>query len=461
MKAFIRRHLGAPALEAPRVEFNPAGNAHPGEIIRLRLRRPIVAGSMVVLVLVFGLLLWASIFSIAGAVVAPGTVRVEDNIKQLKNREGGVVRDILVRESQHVSRGQVLLRFDKVQAQAGVDIMQADYDSALAQIARFQAEAANANDIRFPAELVARQSDPRVAALLTSQQGLFASRMALYRSQASVLTGQAQQLGSQIAGLRAQLAANDAQSKLIDDELDSVRDLNRLGYAPKSRLLELQRSVASLKGARGSLMSDIARANQAIGGVRLQVAQLDDKRETDAAQGLRDAQDRLTDTLPKLRAMQESLAQTEVRAPVDGYVFNLTQFTQGGVAQPGEALMDIVPTGMPLLITVQVRPTDIADVHVGMSARVTLTAFNPRTTPQIDGHVSLVSADAQTDQQTHQSYYVVQVKVDPGELAKAGPKVHLTPGMPAQVAIVTGKRTIMQYLLGPMTEAMHTAMRER
>jgi HlyD family secretion protein/epimerase transport system membrane fusion protein len=461
VKAFIRRHLGAPQLEAPSAEFRPAGDSHPGEIIQLRLRRPIVAGSIVVLVLVFGLLIWASVFSIAGAVIAPGTVKVEDNIKQLKHREGGIVRAILVREGQRVHAGQVLLRLDRVQAQASVDIYQADYDSALAQIARFQAEAANASEIRFPQELLARQDDPRIAALLTSQRGLFQSRMTLYRSQSMVLSGQAEQLGTQIQGLRAQMTALDAQSELINDELSGVRDLNKQGYAPRTRLLELERSMVSLKGQRGSLVSDIARANQAIGSVRLQIAQLDDKRETDATQGLRDTEDKLTDTVPRLRAMQDSLFQADVRAPVDGYVFNLTQFTVGGVAAPGEALLDIVPVNMPLLITVQVKPSDIAEVHVGMPARVTLTAFNPRTTPQVDGHVVLVSADASSDQQSHQSFYVVQVKVDPGELAKAGKGIHLTPGMPATVAIVTGKRTIMQYLLGPMTEAMHTALRER
>jgi len=461
VKAFFQRYLSAPVLETPQAEFRPAGDANPGEIIRLRLRRPIVAGSVVVLVLVFGLLIWASVFSIAGAVVAPGTVKVEDNVKQIKYREGGVIRDIFVREGQRVRQGQVMLRFDRVQSQAGVEVYQASYDSSLAQMARFRAEAANAQDVNFPAELLGRQNDPRVATMLVSERGLFTARMLLYRSQASVLSGQAQQLGSQIDGLRAQLTANASQLDLINDELEGVKALNRQGYAPRTRLLQLQRSVVDLQGQRGSLMADVARAKQAVGSVNLQIAQLDDKRQTDAAQGVREAQDRLTEVMPKLRAMQDSLAQTEVRAPVDGYVFNLTQYTRGGVAQPGEALMEIVPTGMPLLITAQVKPVDIAQLHVGMPARVTLTAYNPRTTPQIDGKVVLVSADATTDQATRESYYVVQVKVDPAELAKAGPGVHLTPGMPASVAIVTGQRTIMHYLLGPMTEAMHTALRER
>jgi HlyD family secretion protein len=258
------------------------------------------------------------------------------------------------------------------------------------------------------------------------------------------------------------------QSGSIADELSGVRELNQLGYAPKTRVSSLERGVAQLKGQRGSILSDIGRAQQAIGGVRLQVAQLEEKRQTEAATGIRQAQDKLAEAAPKLRATSESLSGTTVRAPVDGYVLNLTQFTEGGVAAPGERLLDVVPSGTPLVLNAKVRPNDIADVRIGMPARVTLTAFNPRTTPQIDGRVTLVSADATTDEQvpgqpiqSREPYYLVQVKVDPGQLARIGNGVHLAPGMQASVNIITGSRTIMDYLIGPMTEAMRTAMRER
>jgi len=230
----------------------------------------------------------------------------------------------------------------------------------------------------------------------------------------------------------------------------------------------LDRSAAQLKGQKGSTLADIARAQQAIGGIQIQIAQLEEKRQGDAATGIRQAQDKLADAEPKLRATAESLFQTTVRAPVDGYVFNLTQFTEGGVAGPGERLLDIVPTGAPLVLVARVRPNDIAEVHVGMPARVTLTAFNPRTTPPIDGKVTLVSADATTVDpadpmagQSREPYYVVQVKVDPAQIAHIGHGVHMTPGMMASVSIITGSRTIMDYLLGPMTDALHTAMREK
>lgn len=441
--------------------FDPQGDEQAGEIIRLQLRRPIMAGLVVVLVLVFGLLLWAALASISNAVVVPGVVRVENNSKSLRHREGGVVRKIMVREGDHVRAGQVLMRFDAVQGQASVDIFRSVYDTALANQARYQAQAMDARTISFPQELLARRSDPQVAALLASQSALFQSTMMLYRSQAQILGEQAQQLETQIAGMRAQAVAADASSSTITEELAGVRDLEQQGYAPKSRRLALERSAAGIKGQRGSITSDMARARQAIGELRLQIAQLDDKRETEAATGLRDAQDKLTDAGPKLRATASSLSEMVVRSPVDGYVFNLTQYTEGGVAQPGEQLMQIVPANVPLLVTAHVPPNEISDVRVGLPARVTLTAYNPRTTPPVDGRVVLVGADAQADEATKMSFYLVQVRVDPKGLAAAGPNVRLTPGMPASVAIVTGSRTVLDYLLAPFTDAMRSAMRER
>ncbi len=465
----IRQIRGEPALPAPPQPGFAELDRGETEIIRLRLRRPILAGSIVALVLVLGLLIWAAFFHISGAVMAQAQVRVEGNSKVVRQRDGGIIRRIYVREGQRVRRGQVLMQLDPVQTQATVDVWRSQYYAALADIARLQAQQAGSMDIHFPAELLARQADPQVAALLAGQRSLHTSTMMLYSSQANVLGSQGAQVASQIDGMRAQMTSVDMQSGSIKDELGGVRELNRLGYAPKTRVTALERGSAQLKGQRGSIQADIARAQQSIGGVRLQIAQLEEKRQSEAAAGIRQAQDKLAEAAPKLRATSESLSETTVRAPVDGYVFNLTQFTEGGVAGAGERLLDIVPTSTPLVLSAKVRPNDIAEVHVGMKARVTLTAFNPRTTPPIDGVVTLVSPDATQDDPTvpgsagmsREPYYQVQVKVDPKELARAGSEVHLSPGMQASVSIITGSRTIMDYLLGPMTDAMRTAMHER
>jgi len=468
----VRQIRGEPAIPAdPQPGFAELDQGE-SEIIRLRLRRPIVAGSIVAIGLVFGLLLWASIFKIKGAVVASAQVRVEGNAKTLRHREGGIIRHIYVHEGQLVHRGQVLIQLDPVQTQASVDVWRAQYDTALADIARYEAEQAGSMEIHFPPELLARQSDPQVAALLAGERALHTSTMMLYSSQANVMGNQARQMETQIQGMRAQMASIDMQSGSISDELSGTRELNRLGYAPKTRVTALERGAAQLKGQKGAILSDIAKTQQAIGNVRLQVAQLEEKRQGEAANGIRQAQDKLADAEPKLRAVSESLSETTVRAPTDGYVFNLTQFTEGGVAGPGERLLDIVPTNTPLVLNAKVKPNDIAEVKLGMPARVVLSAYNPRTTPALDGRVTLVAADATTEDAStaalagpggasREPYYLVQIKVDPGQFARIGNGVHMTPGMQATVSIVTGARTIMDYLLGPMTDAMRTALRER
>jgi HlyD family secretion protein/epimerase transport system membrane fusion protein len=348
-------------------------------------------------------------------------------------------------------------------------VWKAQYYTALADIARYEAQQSGSMDIRFPAELIAQQSDPQIEALLAGERALHTSTMLLYSSQASSLRSQAQQIQTQIQGMRAQMTSVDMQSASISDELGGVRELNGLGYAPKTRVTALERGAAQLKGQKGSLQSDVARAQQSIGNVNIQIAQLEEKRQGEAANGIRQAQDKLAEAAPKLRAVSESLFETRVRAPADGYVFNLTQFTEGGVAAPGERLLDIVPTGTELVLNARVKPNDIADVHLGMPARVTLTAYNPRTTPPIDGRVTAVAPDATADDpsqggaagQSREPYYLVQVKIDPAQLAKSGSAVHLTPGMQASVSIITGSRTIMDYLLAPMTDAMRTALREK
>lgn len=437
-----------------------AANGNDEAELRRSLRRPIVGGMIVVGLLVVTLLLWA-LLSISGAVLAQGTVRVENNSKEIRRLEGGIVRQILVREGQRVTRGQVLLRFDDTQSKAVVDVYQNNVDSARANIARFQAEAANAADVRFPSELTSRAADPRVAALMEAQRSLFHTRMLLYRSQAQVLQSQAQQLATQLSGLRVQAQSIDDQTELVQQELRDVRELSRQGYAPESRRLALERNAVNIRGQRGSMTAEMARARQSIGEIQLQIAQLQNKHQTEVADGIRAAQDQLSENEPKLRATLMQVAQTELRAPVTGYVFGLTQFTEGGVATQGQLLMQIVPANAKLIVAAEISPKDIADVKVGMPARVTLTAYSPSTTTPVEGSVVLVSADARVNEKNGNSYFLADVSVTPEALARAGPNIKLTPGMQASVAIVTGSRSIMAYLVQPFTNALQDSMREK
>ena len=433
----------------------------PGDGLQERVRRPIVVGSVVVGVFVLGLGVWAAATPISSGITAPGQVRVESNRKTLRHKETGTVRAIYVKEGDHVRAGQPMIQFDEVQAKAQVDVLQSSADTFLAQTARFEAEATGRTELRFPSELMARMSDPQVAAVVRDQQFLFTSRLQLLNSQSAVLSQRMEQLDTRIEGLQAQVDSIDEQVRLTKEELEGYKTLNEKGFAPKTLILRYERSLADLAGRKGSLISDITRTREQMGETRLQLASLRGERQSQAAEGLRDMQARLADVLPRLAAARETLAGTMVRAPVDGYVLNLTQHTIGGVAGAGELLMDVVPDNEPLVVSVNVRPQDIDDIRIGMDARIQLTGLNQRFVSPIPAKVMTVSADQRMNEKTGQGYFVADLRINPQDVRKFAPGAHLSPGMPAQALIVTGKRTILGFLVSPITDTLHDAFRER
>jgi len=444
---------------APTFGGEDSGQMDPA--LQRRLRRPMAIGAGVIGAFVVGLGLWASFTPLSSGVTAPAEVRVESNRKTLRaSREGGTVRQILVREGQLVRAGQPLLLFNDVEARAAVDVYQNQYDVLLAQNARFSAEATNRTSLQFPPELTARSADPRVASLIRDQEFLFTTRLQLFQSQSAVLGQRIEQLETQVQGLQAQVASIDEQRRLTEEELSGYRKLNEQGYAPKTLILRYERSLAELGGRKGQLSADIARMRQQMGETRLQLVQLRDERQSQAAEGLRDSQSKISDVVPRLTTARQSLQQTVVRSPVDGYVFNLTQFTVGGVVGSGELLMDVVPSGAPLTVTAMVKPEDVDQVSVGMPARVRLTGLNQRFNDDLNATVAVVSADRITNEQTGVAFYRVELRIPPAELKKLKRGVELTPGMPASAMIVTGQRTVMGYLISPITDTLRDAFRE-
>ncbi|MGA0608259.1 HlyD family type I secretion periplasmic adaptor subunit [Phenylobacterium sp. VNQ135] len=442
----------------------PTFGDDPGEMdatLQHRLKRPMIVGVGVIGAFVFGLGLWASFTPLSSGIAAPAEVRVESNRKTLRApREGGTVRQILAREGQLARAGQPLLLFNDVEARATVDVLQNQYDVLMAQNARFTAEATNQPTVQFPAELTARMADPRVSGMIRDQQFLFSTRAQLFQSQAAVLSQGIEQLETQVQGLQAQVASIDEQRRLTEEELAGYRKLNEQGYAPKTLILRYERTLAELGGRKGQLTADIARMRQGMGETRMKLTQLRDQRQTEAAEGLRDSQAKLSDVVPRLATARQALEQTVVRSPVDGYVFNLTQFTVGGVVGSGEILMDVVPAGAPLTVTAMVKPEDVDQVRVGMPARVRLTGLNQRFNDELQAKVALVSADRITNEQAGTSFYRVELRIQPGELKKLKRGVELTPGMPASAQIVTGHRTVMSYLISPITDTLRDAFRE-
>ena len=445
---------------APLPAFGTPASAPLSSQARARIRRPMLAGMAIIAICVVGLGLWASFAPIWSAVLVSGQIRVESNRQTLKSREGGVVRVINVREGQAVQAGQVLLQLDDTVPKAQVEVLTSQFDVAQMQRARFVAEATGLRSVAIPADLTARMSDPRVAATVNNEMLLFTTRLQAVDGQEAILNQRLLQLESARSGLNLQDESNDEQMRLNDEELAGYQSLYERGFAPRTLILARQRTLAELGGRRGALLADITRNQQQAGETRLQLAQILEQRRSEAATGLRDAEARLSDTRPRLDAARASLAQTRVTAPVDGYVLNQTQFTIGGVAQAGEPLMDVVPSGAPLLVHVQIRPADIDEVRPGLTAQVTVTAFSRQNTPKLLGEVVTVSADALTNDQGV-SYFTADIRIPPEELAKLPQGASLSPGMPVTASIRTGRRTIASYLLGPIGTMIGQSMREQ
>jgi HlyD family type I secretion membrane fusion protein len=410
---------------------------------------------------VFGLGLWASLYSRETGITAPGAVKVEQNRKTMRHREGGTVRRILVKEGQHVRPGQPLILFDDVEPRAAYDVFQSQYDGLLAQAARFAAEGTGKTSLEFPSELTSRMADPRVAGLIRDQQFLFTTRLQLFQSQNSVLSQRLDQLQTQIQGQQAQVDSSNEQRSLMAEELAGYETLYDKGFAPKPLILQRKRAIADIDGRKGSQLAEIARLRQQMGETRMQMVAGRDQRESQAAEGLRDTQSHLADIIPRLTAAKQTLQDTTIRSPVDGYVFNLTQFTVGGVTAPGEVLMDVVPANAPMIVTVMIKPEDVDDVHVGMDARVRLSGLNQRWHSPLPAKVVVVSADRIDNERTGVSAYRVDLRIDPKELTKLKHGATISPGMPAQALIVAGHRTIMGSLISPITDTLHDALRDQ
>ena len=442
-----------------------AGPAEPGQgqrlgALRRRLASPVVGGLLIIVVFVVGLFIWMIASNISGAVMAPGVVRVEQNRKTIKHLDGGIVKQILVEEGDRVRQGQLLLQFEDTQARAQLEVLRSRYYNYLAQRARLEAEHRGAGVIVWPAELLQAQSDPNVAQMMADQSALFVSRVMVVRTQSDVLRQQIEQMNSQISGYQAQLDAVEEQAALMKDELEGLLKLHEQGFVATNRLRGVQRQAAGLGGQRGELLSRVAASRQQIGETRIKLVGLQQQREREAAEGLRDVQAQLADVGPRLRAAEGVFERTRVRAPSEGYVFGLTQHTVGGVVTPGERLLDVVPTNAPMVVEARIRAQDIDTVAVGMKARVRLSGHSQRKVRDLEATVVRVSADRLMDEQTGEPYFLADLRISPASMKKIDPSVQLTPGIPADTMIVTSERSIFTYLVGPLKDVVSDAMRE-
>lgn len=426
----------------------------------LGTRKAVLIGTIIVLIF-FGFFgAWAVFAPLDSAAIASGTVGVENNRRTVQHLEGGIVADILVRNGDEVTQGETLIQLEGVQPLAQLQLIRGQRNALLARAARLRAERDGSNGITFPEELMAQSDDERVQESMLGQLNIFEARKDAIEGQRQILGQRVAQFNEEIVGLQAQIRSADEQLGLIEDELADLQTLFDKGLTPKSRLLALQRRRAEIQGERGQNLAAIARAKQNIAEAEIRIFELRTEQVSEVVGELREVETELLDLQERLGAAEDVQRRTAVISPADGIVVDMQVHTEGAVIRPGDRLLDVVPGNEKLIIDARVNPTDIDIVHPGLSAQVRLVAFNQRITPTVEGIVSRVSADRLTDESTGESYYTAKVELtDQQDPRLEG--LTLLPGMPAEVLIRTGERTLLQYLVSPVRQSFTRSLREQ
>jgi protease secretion system membrane fusion protein len=418
-------------------------------------------GWLIVLVGVGGFLLWALLAPLDKGVPMGGTVAKESNRQAVQHQAGGTISQILVRDGDVVKAGQVLVRMNPIIAQSAVEMTDGQYLSALAVGARLQAEQAGARSIKFPQPLEQRASDPRVAEMMSLQRSLLVSRQASLQNELGGVDESIAGLKLQIQGLQESRDSKKEQVNILKEQLSGMRDLAKEGYIARNRMLDLERTFAQLGGSISEDIGNIGRAQRQVTELTLRKAQRTQDYQKEVRTQLTDVQKEAEAQQARLQAQKFELSNVEVKSPADGTVVGLAVFTPGGVVPAGFKMMDIVPSDDPLVVEGQL-PVNLVDrVHAGLKTELIFSAFNANRTPHIEGEVEQVAADRTVDERTGSAFYTVRVKVTPqGARKVAEHKMDIRPGMPVELFVKTGERTMMNYLLKPVLDRAKSALTE-
>lgn len=408
----------------------------------------------------------AAIAPLDAGVHAQGVIAVSGNRQAVQHKEGGVVTAINVREGELVQAGEVLVEMAAPDVQASERALTNDYLTLVAQRARLVAEGSGAGRIEAPAEFATLPIADRALAdqALQLQRQQLQARRASHSSQQAVIRQRALQLGTQQLGYAQQRASLREQQRIVAEELRGLREIARKGFASGTRVRALERAQEELRGREAAMLAEAARAGEGIGEARMQALTLKSRSVEEVAQELHQTQLRISDVLPKLVAAREHLQRTKVRAPATGQVVGLTVFTPGGVAAPGQILMEIVPRDQSLVVQAQVQPRDADDGFAGQAAQIRFTSVNDRSLPLLYGRVRTISADSFTDEKTGESYFRAEIEVSREELDRVKAvlgKGEIRAGLPAEVVLAVRKRTALEYLLEPLTRHFWGALREQ
>ena len=418
-------------------------------------------GWLIVLVGVIGFLVWAFLAPLDKGVPMSGTVAKESNRKSVQHQSGGTIQEILVKDGDVVKAGQTLVRMNAINAKAGFDVTEAQYLAARATEARLLAERDGIKEIRFPEELTKHANEPRAAELMTLQSQLLSSRRASLQNELGGIDESIAGVKLQVQGLQESRDSKKEQVKFLKEQLDGMRDLAKDGYIARNRLLDLERTYAQLQGAISEDIGNIGRSQRQVLELTLRKAQRTQDYQKEVRTMLADTQKEAEAQGARMSAQQFELSNVDVKAPVDGTVVGLAVFTNGGVVSPGFKMMDIVPTDDPLIVEGQLPVNLIDKVHPGLKTELIFSAFNANRTPHIPGVVETVSADRTVEERTGTPFYKVRVKVsEEGQKMVAAHHMDIRPGMPAELFVKTGERTMMSYLLKPVFDRAKSSMSE-
>jgi HlyD family secretion protein len=435
--------------------------AAPLAMYRNAIQGQLKGGLLVVVMLVVGIGGWAFTTEISGAIQAPGAIVVDSNVKKVQHPTGGIIGEIRARDGDVVKAGDILVRLDETITRTNLAIVTRNLYELMARKARLEAERDESRSVRFPPEIIqAAKTDPEIAHVIESESKVFKLRVDARSGHKQVLITRDAQLQEEISGHTAQAASKAQEITLIERELEGARDLWKRNLIPITKMTALEREAARLTGERAQLIAKVAQANGRISEIQLQVLQIDREASSEVGKELREIEAKVGELTERKIAAEDQMRRIDLRAPQDGTVHQSAVHTVGGVITAGEILMLIVPEADKLIAETKIAPQDIDQLWIGQTALLRFTTFNQRTTPEISGTVSRISADISTDQRSGQNFYTVRIALPASEVARLG-DVKLVPGMPVEGMIKTADRKVISYLVKPLQDQISRAFRER
>jgi HlyD family secretion protein len=426
---------------------------------RRAIRRYLIVAASACLLLVGGIGGWAATTRFSGAVIAPGSLVVDSNVKKVQHPSGGIVGELFVREGAYVRGGDLLVHLDETMARANLLIITDNLDEQTARKARLEAERDDAPQIDF-GDLASRANEPKIGRLLAGEQKLFEFRRETAAGQKAQLKERVQQLKEEIEGSSSQARSKALEIGFVQAELKGVTELWDKKLIQIARYMSLQRDAARLEGERGALVANVAQTKGKVSETELQILQIDQQMKSEVAKELGEVRAKSTELQERKVAAEDQLRHVDIRAPQDGIVHQLAVHTVGGVIAQGEPIMLIVPVADSLRVEARISPSEIDQVPLGARATLRFTSFNQRTTPQIEGEVTRISADTSPDAKTSQPYYTIRIAFDASEAKRLG-DVKLLPGMPVEAFVQTQERTVLSYFVKPLEDQVTRAFREK